>query len=407
MLFRSSTSTSNRQGTQAEFDATRRNGNRRGRQVPGSFQVEEQTTTTTTTTSVSVGVDLDQQRTGEQFTVIERVDTESLGEAVVSREVLHFMRARNVECISTSMKPFTKLYAFFDSVDVNSFCYPKLLEVQMETGTFQVGETVTGVMPTAEQNEDVDPNTVPNITFRVATLNHKYGPYNDPNDIYDENPYLRGQALPSVYSTESRILNIDTASLASEESPDFKGYARIGMRLEGETSGAVAEITNMVLFTDRVGTLQGTFRVPNTQLNDNHPQFETGRNSFRLTSSNTNTLIEGATTTSAEELFYSQGQANTTEEVTLSLRNASITSETLTETRDDPIESEINFDIINSTTLRPVPPPPAPPPPRRGDPLAQTFKVSATTGMYATKIDIFFQTKDELRPVTQIGRVHV
>ena len=38
----------------------------------------------------------------------------------------------------------------------------------MENGTFQVGETVTGVMPTAERNEDVDPNTIPNITFRVA-----------------------------------------------------------------------------------------------------------------------------------------------------------------------------------------------------------------------------------------------
>ena len=66
------------------------------------------------------------------------------------------------------MKPFTRLYAFFDSVDVNNFCYPKLLEVQMESGTFQVGETVTGVMPTAERSEDVDPNAVFNITFRVA-----------------------------------------------------------------------------------------------------------------------------------------------------------------------------------------------------------------------------------------------
>ncbi len=350
-------------------------------------------------TTIDGTISLEQNRTGIQQTVTESItEAVSIGSRVTKTDVINFMRSRNIEFTATRMKPGTNVFAFFDNVNVTRFCTPKLLEISMTEGVFQVGETVTGNM-LQQQDERFDADLY-KFSFRVASPVHKYGPYNDPNDTYDENPYLRGQALPSVYSTESRILNIDTASLASEESPDFKGYARIGMRLEGQTSGAVAEITNMVLFTDRVGTLQGTFRVPNIQLNDNHPQFETGRNSFRLTSSNTNTLIEGATTTSAEELFYSQGQANTTEEVTLSLRNASITSETLTETRDDPIESEINFDIINSTTLRPVPPPPAPPPPRRGDPLAQTFKVSATTGMYATKIDIFFQTKDELRPVT-------
>ena len=389
-----STSTSNRQGTQAEFDATRRNGNRRGRQVPGSFQVEEQTTTTTTTTSVSVGVDLDQQRTGEQFTVIERVDTESLGEAVVSREVLHFMRARNVECISTSMKPFTKLYAFFDSVDVNSFCYPKLLEVQMETGTFQVGETVTGVMPTTEQNEDVDPNTVPNITFRVATLNHKYGPYNEPTDRYDSNPYNRDVEIGTSYSETSTILNIDTSSLEAEDQPEFAGWVAEGMILRGGTSGAEAVCRSPRLVTDRVGTMIYVFQVPPSG-DPSNPTFETGQSRMRLTSSETNSQIEGTVTTSAEATFYSQGTVDNTQETTLSIKNADVEiDDSFVETRTlSDSDSDSAVTGTSSSTVATG---------EYTDPLAQSFVVDDPTGVFITSVDVYFQGKPEVdtTPVT-------
>ena len=62
------------------------------------------TTTTTTTefeTEVSVGSEittsLDQQRTGQQITINETTQTESLGESIVDREIIHFLRARNIE----------------------------------------------------------------------------------------------------------------------------------------------------------------------------------------------------------------------------------------------------------------------------------------------------------------------
>ena len=348
-------------------------------------------------TTFDGSISLEQNRTGVNQTVTEVLTSAtSIGTRITKTEVQPFMRSRNIEFTATRMKPSTNLFAFFDNVNVTQFCTPKLLEITMSEGVFQVGEEVTGTFLSMFGRGSLPPT----IKFRVAAPNHKYGPYNDPTDIYDGNPYLRGQALPSSYTTESRILNVDTASLASEENPEFKGYAQIGMRLEGASSGAVAEISNMVLFTDRVGTLQGTYCVPDSQRSLNNPKFETGKNNFKLTSSSTNSSIEGSTTTEAEEIFYSQGQANTTEETTLSLRNASISRETVSETREEPVESDINFELINSTSLRPIPPPPPPPRPRGGDPLAQTFKIDAKTGMYATKVDLFFQTKDDQQPVT-------
>ena len=43
-----------------------------------------------------------------------------------------------------SVKPQTQVYPFFDGVDVSAFCVPKLLEIAMISGSFQVGETVVG-----------------------------------------------------------------------------------------------------------------------------------------------------------------------------------------------------------------------------------------------------------------------
>ena len=114
------------------------------------------TTTTTTTefeTEVTVGSDitttLDQQRQGQQITINETTQTESLGESIVDREVIHFLRARNIETTATRMKPFTRIYGFFDGVDLNRYITPKLIEIDMRQGTFQVGETVEGVMPSS------------------------------------------------------------------------------------------------------------------------------------------------------------------------------------------------------------------------------------------------------------------
>ena len=56
------------------------------------MEVEEVEETTSTTITGTVGVDLQQQRKGKQHTVNEQIDTESLGDRIVSREVIQFMK---------------------------------------------------------------------------------------------------------------------------------------------------------------------------------------------------------------------------------------------------------------------------------------------------------------------------
>ena len=83
-------------------------------------------------------------REGIQYKVSEVFETVELGPKVVSTEVLHTMRSRNIEFVARRLKPTTKLFAFFDNVEMKKYAVPKLIEIQMISGTFQVGEDIKG-----------------------------------------------------------------------------------------------------------------------------------------------------------------------------------------------------------------------------------------------------------------------
>lgn len=400
------TSSGSRQGSAAEFQ--RFVGSVPPTGVPSTFLVGTQTTstnrvtTTTTTTNTFLDARLDQQRTGVQNTVNEQIDTESLGDRIVRRDIITFMRSRNIEFTSKRMKPYTQVYPFFDGVDISNYCFSKLVEIQMVSGVFQVGETVVGQFVDRAFSDGF----APAIAFRVAQSNHKYGPYNNPTDVFDRSPYDRETNIPALYSSTSTVLNIDTFSLADESNSGFSGLLLNGMVLRGLTSGAQANVTNVRLITDRVGTLIGSYQVPNGI--SGAPQFETGRSRFRLTSSSTNSQIPGVVTTVAEETFYSQGDTDSLQETTLSLRNARVeVDDSFRQTRslsdsallDSQTTTTTSTQRISSNTRLTG---------EYRDPLAQSFVVDDPTGIYLTKVDIYFRTKDEVLPVTvQIREVEL
>ena len=404
---RSRTSRRQRQGTPEEFEnwyQTRdrseesRNQNRRidrgyqdfldsgSTEVPRNFVITETVVITPEgTTTTTITTDIVEERRGTQDIITESSSTESLGDFIVNREVIHFMRSRNIQFRASRLKPFTRVYAFWDEVDVNQFCLNKLVEIEMEEGVFEVGETVTGSMAVALQNTDLSPVGLPSISFRVAVANHKSGPYNQPTDVFTTSPYDRTNTLPSDYSESSTILNVDSVSLAAEDQPDYSGYLAAGMILTGETSSARARVTNIRLVSDEVGTLIGNYRVPDSQ-NTSFPTFETGRNKLRLTGSPTNSKIQGTFSTAAEEIFYSQGDLDTTQEVTLSIKNTTVeTIEVVEERESTTINTETTEGGGTGETITSEG--------RWSDPLAQSFAVTDNTGVFITSVDLFFSEK--------------
>ena len=252
-----------------------------------------------------------QSRQGIQYKVGETFQNIDLGNRVVSTEVIHTMRSRNVEFIARRLKPKSQLYAFFDNIDMAAYMVPKLIEITMSSGTFAVGEAVKGTIGTAS------------IRFRVAQTNHKYGPYLAPDQVFVENPYSPLNSLPSLYSPTSTVLNVDTASLELQAASGYYGHIIKGMQLTGEASGAVATVKDIRLITDAAGTLIGTLYIPDINL-ASAPKFTTGTKTFTLTSSATNLTISGTTDSTAETRYTAAGTLQNVEQTTLRVRNATV-----------------------------------------------------------------------------------
>jgi len=324
----------------------------------------EQTVTTTT----------NETRQGIQFRVGERFDSTSLGDKVVSLDVVTTMRSRNIEFICKRLKPNTRMYSFFDNVDMNKYIIPKLIEIEMVSGTFGTGEVVAGSFGTAS------------IRFRLAQQNHKYGPYNTPSEVYKVNPYSPSDSLSSIYSSTATTLNVDTASLELQSASGYYGYLTTGMRLVGQSSGAIATVKDIRLITDQAGVLIGSIFIPDPTV-PSAPSFNTGTKTFTLTTSATNETISGLTDSSAEANFTSSGTLQNVEASTLRIRNADVQripqsqSRTLTSS-DTRVVADTSF--ANRTTQQT----------RWVDPLAQSFEVPDINGIYLTKCDVFFRSKD-------------
>jgi len=279
-------------------------------------------------------------RKGTRQVLKEQFDNTSFGDQVLNSQLIPFVRSRNIEFTAKRLKPSTRMYAFFDGVNVNPYVIPKLIEISMVNGIFEVGETVIGTFNVSSPNS-------PYIKFRVANQNHKYGPYNNPTDIFTLNPYGINQTIPSLYSSTSTILNIDTYSLSNQPQGSFYGYLSENMRLKGQTSGAEAIVTAKRLVTDNVGTLIGSLYIPNPNI-DLNPKFQCGTKLLRLTNSDVNSQIMGVSFTTAEEKYFAEGRVNTVQENIIVVRNARVETQTPVESQT---ASETGPEVIVKSTL--------------------------------------------------------
>jgi hypothetical protein len=231
---------------------------------------------TTRTTITKTGV---QSRTGVRSTLIPEIVTENLGERVIDVSFIPFMRTRDVQFEAKGLKPNTRLYAFFDQIDVNAY-------VTANSSTFDAGDNI---------------------------------------------------------------------------------------------------LTGTPLVTDATGKCEGVFRVPGSTRAGflDTPQglkFRTGERVFRLTDSINNSNRFG---TAGDGVYRAIGILETKQSTILSIRNARLGEEIITQN-----EAISNVTTNDKTKTRWV------------DPLAQSFLVSDTGGIYISKIGLFFNTKDANIPVT-------
>ena len=349
----------------------------------------------------------------------EIVTRDSRSESISNyTEVIRYLRSRNIEFDAKMLRPRTRFYPFFEGINVSNYIIPKLIEIEMISGIFEVGETV-----------ESDPHFSTNkISLRVCKPNHRSGPYDGSNppsiprpsgvsvdfnsgqvlqtvssteyapDVYKLNPYNQ-QPLQEDYSESSTILNVDTRSLSLSSETDYYGSISPNMRLIGKKSGAVARITNIRLVSDNFGRLIGSLFIPDPKVTGN-PQWVNGENTFTLVDTESLEQIQPQETvpnarvsqSSAEAEFSSSAITNVIETNIITTRNVTIIP-----------SRRVNTTTITNTTTRSTrnpQPPTLPPRPRPKDPLAQSFYVTDDSGIFLTSVEVFFETKDEEIPVT-------
>ena len=313
---------------------------------------------------------------------------------------IQFLRSRNIEFDVRGLRPTSRFYSFFEGIDVNQYIVPKLLEIEMISGRFQIGETI-----------ESDPLfTTHDIKFRVCSPNHKVGPHNSPTETFGLIPYNQ-QPPPSDYSETSTFVNVDTRSLQLNSETSYYGLAAVNMKLIGKTSGAVARVANIRLVSDNTGRLIGSLFIPDPN-NSANPKWVNGENTFTIidvprldqiiNDLNANSRINQS---SAETEFRSLGSSNVTEVNVLTTRNVTIiparnrnvttitnTSTTTTQpntTQTGNTVPNVTFrDLVSKLTYE------------CSDPLAQSFYVRDENGIFITSVDIYFETKDDSIPVT-------
>tara|TARA_B100002019_G_scaffold104602_1_gene89984 strand:- start:3201 stop:10820 length:7620 start_codon:yes stop_codon:yes gene_type:complete len=307
-----------------------------------------------------------QARQGIRTRVVPKIERKSLGDTVLSRSAIPWIRSRNIGFNVDRMKPRTRFYAFFDGVNVSNYITPKVIEIVKNSTSdsrtnetpFVVGETVTGQTSGCQ--------------LKVVA----------PNDGYKTNPYGKGtEALPTSYSSQTAYLNHDITAISENISPDYFGNMQVGEILVGQTSGARAVVSDRRLLTDNVGNIQGTFFVPSPK-NDANPRWSTGTRSFRFTTSETNSRTPGTVDSSADTTYSASGTLQTVRENILAIRNAEIVRDTVSEDR-----------VVQTTRTETR---------QIGwyDPLAQSFILEEEGGIFLSSVDVFFRTKDDNIPIS-------
>ena len=135
------------------------------------------------------------------------------------------------------------------------------------------------------------------------------------------------------------------------------------------------------LITDANGSVSGTFQIPDSTISSN-PRWRTGQRLFRLTSSSTNSVTD--VETSAEGDYIAKGSLETVQNTIVSTREPVLARQTVTDDRNiTRTSTRTTTEVIQWI-----------------DPIAQTFLVDDTGGVFVTSIECYFQSKDQNIPIT-------
>ena len=291
----------------------------------------------------------------------------------VSGEADPWMRSRNVAFYGNGLRPNQRHYFYLDSQQVD--IVPKLFQIQMKSGTFNHEENIivhnkngkrVGYLPLQRPHHKSGTKNSPEIAAGLG----------DPSvyaETYQINPFSKKSPAPGKgYSPTSTLMNIAINKLAERQK--FYGFVKKGFKVTGETTGAVAEITDVRLISDNWGDVIGSFfiRDPNSTPTPK-TRVKSGTKTVKITAlPPSKTAVPGSTRydSSAIGTYSGSGTILTQETSKVSVRNPP---------KPQRKRTIVDVDVKVKAAHR--------------DPLAQSFTVDER-GAFLTSFDLYFARKD-------------
>lgn len=316
---------------------------------------------------------------------IETQNSKTIEKKIFNKNVIPYLRRRNFAFECNSLKPVTRFYPFFDKISASGLVVPKLLEIEMISGTFEIGEDVVALslIENAKQS-------IVSAKFRLAQTNHYTGSYNSATSVYKKNPYT-GEVLQSSYSQTSSVINIDLNSLSDISLSQYYGIVSDGMNLVGQTSGAKARVKEIKLISNEQGLVQGSIYIPSYF--DSPKSFLSGRKTFKLTSDSFNAEFSDTKVSFGEAIITSFGAIPIYQNDVFSVRPNSYTKfsdKTDTVSGDKVLNTYGTNEFDKNLSLNTG----------YATPLTQLLYVEESSGIFATSVDIFFKSTDSELPIT-------
>ena len=294
-------------------------------------------------------------------------------------------------------------------------------------GTSEVDQGTVNV-PQADGSTNIVQNYLTNNIYTTPTIQARSGLVTNAtvvqstqtigNFVRDVNiqPFMRSRMIicsMSGMKGSSRIYGFfDNVDVNRYITPLTAAEYASGLKNSAGVPQKPAAVEGSALYTNADGTAYCIYRLPS----DNSLRFRTGTKRLRFVDNPTNSGVFGQFTTMCETDYTSEGLAAGVSDLTLSTKRAIIAQTLQVQTQNVDINSGTS--TTGQRVIGNIPVPQDAGDAGGGgasncgggcgsDPIAQTMLISAlisrsvrTSGIYLTKLDLFFATKDNTLPIT-------
>jgi len=173
---------------------------------------------------------------GIQTSIVEQTDFKTLSNKIVARNIIPFMREREIYFEATGLKPLTQVYPFFDKIDVSRFIDQVSGSFTAKTGSTLMKPQYADWSTISKVEVYYDNNRNSAVTMRIETARETDSAFgiNNPLEYWK----IRGeQNTPNVRSTRQDVMTFDQGNntlLPADTalSPNDKGELYFRLRIK-------------------------------------------------------------------------------------------------------------------------------------------------------------------------------